>query len=257
MTGQRPPFDPPVALASLSGESDARWARKGAEYAGAAFLGGIALDEQTRAAARKMVDRDRSEFLPPDPVRFIDEQLDRIADLSLQPGFNVRTTSHEPLRRAATVCETRDAILEINAHCRQEEMCAVGAGESLLTDSERLCGQVETASETGARVSVKVRTEVPGVDLPALAGTLESAGADILHVDAMDSEPMIGAIAECTDIAIIANNEVRDRESVHEYLSYGADAVSVGRPSDNPQVLRRVRNAAESWFETASLEAEK
>jgi tRNA-dihydrouridine synthase len=125
-------FEPRVALASLSGESDAAWARQGAEYAGAAFLGGIALDQATRDAARQLVARDREEFLPADPVAFVDEQLAAVADLPLLAGFNVRTTTLGPLRAAATVCRDHGAILEINAHCRQDEMCAAGAGESLL-----------------------------------------------------------------------------------------------------------------------------
>ncbi len=241
------PFDPPLALASLSGEADAEWARAGAEYAGVAFLGGITLDGPTREAARELVARDRTEFLPSDPIQFIDDQLGQLATVPITAGFNVRTTSLDPLVRAANVCRDHDAILEINAHCRQEEMCTAGAGESLLVDGDRLCKQVETASETGTTVSVKVRTEVSGVDLPALSERLDSAGADLLHVDAMDSESEIAAIAERVDVPIIANNEVRDRETVEEYFSYGASAVSVGRPSDNPHVLARVREAVEPW----------
>jgi tRNA-dihydrouridine synthase len=127
-------------------------------------------------------------------------------------------------------------------------MCAAGAGESLLRDSERLCEQVQAAADTGSAVSVKLRAEVDGVSLPDLAPELDAAGADYLHVDAMDSESIIADIADRTTATVIANNGVRDRESVTEYLSYGADAVSVGRPSDDPRVLSRVRSAAESWF---------
>jgi TIM-barrel protein len=248
--GDGPLFDPPVVLASLSGKSDAAWAREGAAYAGAAILGGIALDERTRAAAREMVARDREEFLPPDPVAFVDEQLAALADTAVVSGVNVRTTTLEPLDEVAAVCRDHDALCEINAHCRQAEMCAAGAGESLLTDPDRLCEQVRVASEAGARVSVKVRTEVAGVDLPALSARATDAGADLIHVDAMDSEAVVGEVVDVVEAAVIANNEVRDRESVQEYLSYGADAVSVGRPSDNPAVLSRVRNAAVSWFES-------
>jgi len=241
-------FRPRVVLASLSGESDADWARAGSEYAGAAVLGGIALDEPTREAARELVARDRTEFLPADPVAFVDEQLATLADAPLRAGFNVRTATLDPLREVARVCRDRDAFLEINAHCRQDEMCAAGAGETLLRDSGRLCEQVETAAETGATVSVKVRTEVPGVDLPSLAEHLETAGADAVHVDAMDSEAVVGDVAAATDLFVIANNEVRDEGSVREYLDHGADAVSVGRPSDEPAVLERVRDATTAWF---------
>ncbi|AQL44127.1 dihydropyrimidine dehydrogenase [Halorientalis sp. IM1011] len=252
MTAPSPPepldFRPRVALASLSGESDAEWAAAGSEYAGAAVLGGIALDEPTREAARELVDRDRTEFLPADPVAFVDEQLAALSDVPIQSGFNARTTEMTPLRDVARVCRDRDAFVEINAHCRQDEMCAAGAGESLLRDPDRLCEQVREAAETGAAVSVKVRTEVPGVDLPALAERAEAAGADAVHVDAMDSESVVGEVAAATGLFVIANNEVRDRESVREYLDYGADAVSVGRPSDEPAVLERVREATRAWF---------
>jgi TIM-barrel protein len=245
-------FRPRVALASLSGEADAVWATAASECVGAAFLGGIALDEPTREAAREMVDRDRSEFLPPDPFVFLDVQLAALAETPLLAGFNVRAATPEPIREAASVCAAHDAVLEINAHCRQDEMCAAGAGESLLREPERLCEQVRAASEADATVTVKVRTELAGVDLPAVAARAVDAGADCIHVDAMDSETVVADVVAAVDLEtyVIANNGVRDRETVREYLEYGADAVSVGRPSDDPRVLRRVRRATEEWFAT-------
>jgi tRNA-dihydrouridine synthase len=133
-------------------------------------------------------------------------------------------------------------------------MCAAGAGESLLRDPERLCAQVAAAATAGATVSVKVRTELDGVDLPAVAARAEAAGADLLHVDAMDSEPVVGDVVAATDAAVVANNGVRDRETVREYLELGADAVSVGRPSDDPDVMARVRTAVDEWFATRERE---
>lgn len=241
-------FEPPVALASLSGRSDAEWAATAAEYTGAAFLGGIAIDGATRQAAREMVERDRTEFLPADPATFVDEQLRAMRDVPVRPGFNVRTTTLGPLAQVARICRRHGGILEINAHCRQEEVCRVGGGESLLRNPRRLCRQVQTGREQGATVSVKVRAEVPGVDLPSLTQRLESAGADLVHVDAMDSERVIADVVDATDLAVIANNGVRDRKTAREYLAYGADAVSVGRASDDPAVLARVREATEEWF---------
>ncbi|WP_339103598.1 tRNA-dihydrouridine synthase [Haloterrigena salinisoli] len=238
-------FTPPLALASLSGEADARWARAGADYAGAAFLGGIAIDGESRAAARELVERDRTEFLPDDPLAFIDRQLAALEDVPVQSAFNVRSATPEPIPDAARVCRDRDAFLEINAHCRQDELCAVGCGETLLRDRERLCDYVERAADTGVTVGVKVRAEVPDVDLPALAAALEGAGADFVHVDAMDTESIVRDVAEATDLFLIANNGVRDDATVREYVDYGADAVSVGRPSDNPIVLERVREAVD------------
>jgi TIM-barrel protein len=241
-------FEPRVALASLSGEADAEWARAGSEYAGLAFLGGIALDTASRGAARELVARDRNEFLPDDPLAFIDAQLASLADADVDPGFNVRSATVEPVREAARLCADHDAVIEVNAHCRQDELCAVGCGESLLRDTDRLAEYVRAAAESDATVSVKVRTEVADVDLVATARRLETAGADVLHVDAMDSEETVADIADATDCFVVANNGVRDRDSVREYLAYGADAVSVGRPSDDPRVLERVREATVEWF---------
>ena len=243
-------FEPCVALASLSGRSDAAWARAGLPHAGAAFLGGIALDDASRAAARRMVaDRDREEFLPDDPLAFVETQLAALDDAPLRAGWNVRSATVDPVVRAARRCADHDAVLEVNAHCRQEELCAVGCGESLLRDADRLVEYVEAAAGTGAAVSVKVRAEVPGVDLPALAPRLADAGAEALHVDAMDSPAVVGDVVDAAgdDLFVVANNGVRDRASVAAYLDRGADAVSVGRASDDPVVLARVRAAVEAW----------
>jgi TIM-barrel protein len=249
------PFTPPVAVASLSGESDAEWARAAAPHVGCAFLGGIALDDPTRAAARDLVERDRTEFLPEDPLAFVDDQLATLAEAPLRPAFNVRATAPEPVADAAAVCARHDALLEVNAHCRQDEMCAAGTGESLLREPDRLVAQVRAASEAGATTSLKCRTELAGVDLPAVCQRAHAAGADVLHVDAMDSEGVVAAVAAaCPDAFVVANNGVRDRRTVSEYLSYGADAVSVGRPSDRPPVLRRVRAAVETWFDGSAPE---
>ena len=236
-----------LALASLSGAADADWARAGAEYADLAFLGGVALDADSRAAARDLVARGREEFLPADPLSFVESQLAVLDDAPVRAGVNVRSATLEPIREAAAVCAGHGAVLEINAHCRQEELCAAGCGETLLRDTERLAAAVAAASDAGATVSVKMRTEVAGVDLPATARAVVDAGADAVHVDAMDSEPVVADVAAASDASLLANNGVRDRETTWEYLAYGADGVSVGRPSDDPRVLRRVARAVEDW----------
>lgn len=241
---------PRLVAASLSGQSDADWARRAGEYVDLALLGGIAIDAATRTAARELVERDREEFLPSDPIRWIDRQLGQLNEAPVRPGINVRSATVEPVQRAAKVCAANDAVLEINAHCRQPELCAVGCGETLLADTDRLTEYVATAAKEDAVVSVKVRTEVDGVDLPAVTRQIDAAGATFIHVDAMDSEPVVGDVAAAVDALVIANNEVRGPDSVREYFAHGADAVSVGRPSDNPAVLERVRAAIDACAAT-------
>jgi len=237
-----------LALASLSGASDADWARAGADHADLALLGGLALDADARGAARDLVARGREEFLPADPLAFVDAQLDALDDAPIRAGMNVRSATREPVREAAAICAAHDAVIEINAHCRQDELRAVGCGETLLRDTDRLADYVAAAADTGATVSVKVRAEVDGVDLPSTARAVADAGADAIHVDAMDAEPLIADVAAAApDVFLLANNGVRDRATAWEYLAYGADGVSVGRPSDDPTVLRRVARAVADW----------
>ncbi len=247
-------FHPRLVLASLSGNADSAWARAGTPYADTAVLGGIALDDRSREAARQLVARGREEFLPPDPLAFLESELSALADVPIRAGFNVRSTTVGPIVAAAKRCRKtesgQEAFLEINAHCRQAELCEAGCGETLLRQPDRLCRFVEAAADTGVPVGVKVRAEVSGVDLPETARRLEAAGAHYLHVDAMDSKAVIADVAEAvagTDCLVIANNGVRDQATVKAYHDYGADAVSVGRPSDDPIVLERVRAAVDRY----------
>ena len=256
MPAPAPPF--PVA-ASLSGRADADWARAASDHVDCAVMGGIALDPASRDAARELVARGRSEFLPNDPLAWIDRQLRATADAPVVPGINVRSATVDPVHEAAAVCAARDAVCEINAHCRQPELRAVGCGEYLLRDRDRLADYVAAAAGTGATTSVKVRAAVPGVDLVAVADAVADAGADWLHVDAMDSEAVVSAITAGREtggpdrprdrLTVIANNGVRGAKTVAEYAAYDADAVSVGRPSDRPEALSRIADAVAAWRE--------
>ena len=174
-----------LLAASLSGAADAAWARAVAPHVDCALLGGLALDGPTREAARAMVARDREEFLPDDPVAWAEREFAALDDASVRPGLNVRAGDPASIRPIAEVCAAHDAVLEVNAHCRQAEMCDAGAGERLLRDPDALAAQVAAARP--ATTSVKVRAEVDGADLCAVARAASDAGADLVHLDAMDT----------------------------------------------------------------------
>lgn len=254
------PAAPFLVAASLSGRADADWARAASDHVDCAVMGGIALDPASRDAARELVARGRSEFLPDDPLAWLGRQLRATADAPVVPGINVRSATIEPVRKAAAACAERDAICEINAHCRQPELRAVGCGETLLADRDRLAAYVAAAADAGATTSVKVRAEVLGVDLTAVARAVAAAGADWLHVDAMDSEAVVAELTRTAPagLTVVANNGVRGHDTVAAYAARGADAVSIGRPSTDPQARSRVAEAVAAWRDgrlTGRLEA--
>lgn len=237
-----------IALASLSGKADSRWATVGAPVADVAFIGGIALDKPTRYAAEQMVDRGRNEFLPKDPFDWMRRELSNLSDIPITAGVNVRVANNDPLNKAAKICEQHNGIIEINAHCRQPEMCAAGSGEHLLRNHSVLQKRVSTAARYDVPVSVKMRAEVSGVNLPEVASIATEAGADIIHVDAMDSEPILEEIDHMTsDCLLIGNNGIKSGQDAVEYLQYGADAVSVARASDSVRTIRDVKQAVEAY----------
>ncbi len=65
-------------------------------------------------------------------------------------------------------------------------MVAAGAGEHYLNNPEELVAVVRTLKTKKVTVSVKMRVGVAADDR-ALARKLWKAGADILHIDLMDS----------------------------------------------------------------------
>ncbi|PSQ56407.1 dihydropyrimidine dehydrogenase, partial [Halobacteriales archaeon SW_8_68_21] len=65
-------------------------------------------------------------------------------------------------------------------------------------------------------------------------------------------EAAVGEVASAlgdhvADATLVANNGVRGRETVAEYAARGADAVSVGRPTEEPPVLTRVADVVADW----------
>lgn len=224
-------FKNPIALAPMGGITDSNFANEYASDAGLVILGGYNLDERTQHAASKMLARGREEFITEEPFRLIQQEIEAVAK-GTPVAVNVRSTSIEPLFKAAAIARDAGAILELDAHCRQEEMTSIGAGQALLKDIPLLTEFIQKIKETGVVLSVKVRGNV--VDDMQLARDLESAGADILHLDAMREGAgadlkLIKDVRDSTRMFLICNNSVTDFGTAKDMFSRGADMVSVAR----------------------------
>ncbi|WP_214044764.1 methanogenesis marker 9 domain-containing protein [Methanomethylovorans sp.] len=224
-------FKNPIALAPMGGITDSQFANKFAKDAGLVILGGYNLDAATNMAASEMVKKGRKEFISNEPLKLIDNELRSVKNQNVV-AINVRSTTLEPLLEAAVMAKDANAIIEIDAHCRQPEMTKIGVGESLLHDLPKLQDIIRKVKSTGAIVSVKVRANV--IDNIKMARTVEDAGADILHVDAMRDGPgadieTIRNIRDNTRLLLIGNNSVTDLDTAKDMFTSGPDMISIGR----------------------------
>lgn len=253
-------FKNPVAVACMAGISDSGFFDKFHD-AGLYILGGYSIDEAAMGASKEMVKRGRKEFISDDIFNLIESELKKVSGKGVAIGINVRATSTEPFLRAAELAKKYGAIMEINAHCRQEELVALGIGEAMLKDRISLARLVSEAKKTGAVISLKMRSGV--VDDVKLCRTLEKAGLDIIHVDAVGIRGanlnVIKKIRDSTSLFIIGNNSIVSYESAQAMLSAGSDMISVARAAmSNPNFISELVSYVEGqqrqtgWYNAPS-----
>jgi len=224
----------PIALAPMAGITNIDFVMDHAMNAGLAVIGGYNLDDATNEAAMLINERGRAEFVTPEPTKHLRSELDRLKGMDDPPtiALNVRSTGIMPLLEAALLAKEYGAILEIDCHCRQPEMTDIGVGEPLLHDLQKLGSTISKIKKTGVVLSVKTRSGI--VDNSELAAVIEDAGADMIHIDAMEpgygaDHNAIKAVRNATDLFIIGNNSVVDFRSAKDMFGHGADMVSLAR----------------------------
>lgn len=224
-------FKNPLALSAMAGITDSKFAKKIAENVGLVVIGGFSVDAATQKASKEMMKRGRQEFIFRNPIAFLRSELKALEREKVAIALNVRAAEVEPLIRVAELAKKYHAILELNAHCRQPEILALGAGDALLRDLPRLSNWIREIKKTDVVLSVKIRGNI--VDDVKLARTIEEGGGDIIHVDAVGAEgsdpSVIKKIRDATDLFIIGNNSVHDFETAHKLFSRGANMVSIAR----------------------------
>lgn len=222
----------PVAIASMAGIVDAAYVLERADHVGLGFIGGYSIDRPTLEAARAVASSgDRKEFIFDDPLTELQAQIAQMGKSDIILGVNLRGSSPESFRTIAHALGSA-VVYEIDAHCRQPAMVAAGCGEYYLKNTGKLLAVVRALKEEGVTVSVKIRAGIAENDR-ALAEKLWQAGADILHVDLMDSgTAKLRQIRNSCPLMIIANNSINNFDRMKDMLSHGADIVSLARQSD-------------------------
>lgn len=202
-----------------------------------ATLGGFSLDAPTIEASRKIVERGRKEFDFPLEEIFshIENEVASIKKVhrNVKVSANVRATTPQPIIEVGKIKELD--IVEINCHCRQKEIMAIGCGQEMLKrpDLENFISDV--VDNVGCEVSVKIRANVEGIDALEVAKRIENAGVDYLHIDAMkkgvfDADyNLVKKICDNTNIRVIGNNSLNCGENIEKMIKTGVYGFSLAR----------------------------
>ena len=224
-------------VAPMAGITDASFLNKVIPFGfDIATLGGYSLDDDTLNASKKIVERGRKEFVFPlnEIFSHIEDEVDLIKRYNpdVKVSVNVRAKTPQPIIELDNI-KNLD-IIEINCHCRQNEILEIGCGQSMLSSPNLENFIDEVVSNVKCDVSVKIRANVDSVDTLKIVGLIENAGADYLHIDAMKKGVeadwnLLNKISNQADIKVIGNNSVNSIENLNKMVSTGVDGFSIAR----------------------------
>ena len=225
-------------VAPMAGISNSKFLNKVIPYGfNVATLGGYSLDAPTIEASKKIVERGRKEFdfSLEEIFSHIENEVASIKNVhkDVKVSANVRATTPQPIIEVGKI-KNLD-IVEINCHCRQEEIVTIGCGQEMLKrpDLENFISQV--VDNVDCEVSVKIRANIEGIDTLDVAKRIENAGADYLHVDAMkkgvfDADyNLVKEICDNTKINVIGNNSLNSEDNIKKMIETGVYGFSIAR----------------------------
>ena len=200
-------------------------------------LGGYSLDEKTIEASRKIIERGRKEFHfeLDEIIPHIEKEVDLIKKVypDVRVSANVRSTTAEPIIEASKINDLD--IIEINCHCRQEEITAIGCGQEMLKRPDLSDYISQIVDNSKSEVSVKIRGNVPDIDTLEVTKIIEDAGATYLHLDAMNPNVfdadwnLLENVCSNTNIKVIGNNSIDSTEKIRKMYQCGVYGFSIAR----------------------------
>ena len=222
----------------MAGITDAEFLNKVISYGfDVVTLGGYSLDEKTIEASKKIIERGRKEFHfeLDEIIPHIENEANKIKEIhpNVSVSANVRSINPEPIIEASKI-KNLD-IIELNCHCRQEEITSIGCGQEMLRrpDLDDFISQI--VDNAKSEVSVKIRANVEGIDTLEIAKTIEDAGADYLHLDAMDPNvfdadwKLLENVCKNTNIKVIGNNSIDSSDKIRKMYQCGVYGFSIAR----------------------------
>ena len=221
----------------MAGITDAEFAMKLIPYGfDTVIIGGYNTDNESIDACERIIARGRKEFNYPKEEIYsvIENEVNTIKDsFDVSVSANLRGTTPDPLIEISKI-KSLD-IIEINCHCRQEELVEAGCGQAMLLRPDLEDYIKEVVKKSKSKVSMKMRANVEGVDNLGIAKLAEECGIDYLHIDAMkigvrDADfDLIKQISNNTNIFIIGNNSINSISQAEKMLNAGANGISIAR----------------------------
>ena len=222
----------------MAGITDAEFLKKIIPYGfDVVTLGGYSLDLKTIEASQKIIERGRKEFhfQMDEIIPHIEKEVNSIKDFKKEVlvSANVRSAIPEPIIETSKI-KGLD-IIEVNCHCRQDEILAIGCGQEMLKRDDFAEFISQIADKSKSKVSVKIRGNVLGIDTLEIAEIIESSGADYLHIDAMkpgifDADyKLIKNVCDNTNIKVIGNNSIDCEDKLEKMANCGVYGFSIAR----------------------------
>ena len=226
-------------VAPMAGITDSEFLNKVIPYGfDVATLGGYSLDSLTIEASKKIIERGRAEFVFPlnEILPHIENEVNTIKKVhsNVKVSANVRATTTQPIIEVGNIRKLD--IIEINCHCRQNEILDIGCGQEMLNraDLDKFISNV--VDNVKSEVSVKIRANVKGIDTLEIVKMIEHAGADYIHIDAMKkgvSEADWNLLSEISsnvdNIKVIGNNSINSKVNLNKMIQTGVDGFSIAR----------------------------
>lgn len=228
----------PSVLAAMAGRNNGEFCKRiGDLGVGMVTIGGVSVDEKTMEASTEMVLRGRQEFLFDDVHDFLEENIVKAQESKALVCVNIRSATLGGYVTASEITADFDAVVEINAHCRQEEIVKIGAGQSLLNNLQKLRVVIDTLREVGIAPVVKFRGNVISE-----REMLVKVQPDAIHIDAYkegEKEFDFTVFEKITDFNCfkIGNNSVNTPEVALKVLEL-CDAFSFAQIAWNEKAVK-------------------
>ncbi|HIQ32604.1 MAG TPA: hypothetical protein EYH55_03890 [Methanothermococcus okinawensis] len=230
-----------VVLAPMAGITDGSFCGRYRNLFGIVTLGALNLDSATLSASREMVKRGRREFLYnfDNFEDIVKKEVEKARKSNALISVNIRFRDFEEARDRIEILGRYCDIIELNCHCRQEEILRLGIGQALLkrenfeTLRDFLKGIWEL--EIDKPIFLKVRANV--VPVEELIDNLSKVERYFhgIHLDCFnpgrdypDLDYLRGIRSYFKEKVIIGNNSVTSLEDAERMLKY-SDLVSVAR----------------------------